>query len=404
MSLRKVHDSTIVFSGSKESLCRSFSSTYNMDMQASNKKSILVLSVLVLSFFLLTSCLLLVSTHKDIYSSDYWNSLRSPSNSKAAFAYLLSDIVPNMDAGTKEEISDIFTKSSLYATKQKDSVTITNYYSNLMVKISKTGISMSLSYELPVSYSVGYDSELYLLGTTEDLVMDLRNYIIIKQGYNEYGSEYHYEYVKDLALPSAWTEYLISRGEDGESHKGGFWFHGNAYSSSSYYWEIKGLDQTLLRIAYLVDQYFKNYSAAKDNVSKKLKSLGTTGSSVLGKIESGQISLYADSEVERLKAKNIILEQSDNTERVYICDDFAPNEIRAANVFCDGEQFFVMEASAYIVNGSFEYPIDDSELIQALSSAKKVYIEYYDDGYMTIMTKDLITSDDKQLLSLYSIL
>ena len=164
------------------------------------------------------------------------------------------------------------------------------------------------------------------------------------------------------------------------------------------------MDQTLLRIAYLVDQYFKNYSAAKDNVSKKLKSLGTTGSTVLGKIESGQISLYADSEVERLKAKNIILEQSDNTERVYIYDDFAPNEIRAANVFCDGEQFFVMEANAYIVNGSFEYPIADSELIQALTSAKAVYIEYYDDGYRTIWTKDLISSDDKLLLRLYSIL
>ena len=356
---------------------------------------------MVLSFFLLTSCLLLVSTHKDIYSSDYWRELRNTSNSNAAFAYLLSDMVPNMDAGTKEEISGIFAKSSLYATKQRDSVTITNYYSNLMVKISKTGITMSLSYELPVTYSVGYDSELYLLGTTEDLVMDLRNYITIERGVNPNGIDYHYEYVKDLVLPSAWTKYLISRGEDGESHKGGFWFHG---SPDSYYWEIKGLDQTLLRIAYLVDRYFKDYSAAKDNVSKKLKSVGTTGSTVLGKIESGQISLYVDSEVERLKAKNIILEQSYNVERVYICDDYAPNDVRAASVFCDGEQYFVSEAYYYIVNGSFEYPIDDSELMQALTSAKKVYIEYYDEGYRTISTKDLVSSDDKLLLSLYSIL
>ena len=373
-------------------------------MRASNKNSILILSVLVLSVLLLASCGVLVVDNREVYSSDYWSKLRSPSNTEVAINYLFSDIVPYLDANTKEEITRVFANAkvnNIFAIRNNDSVTITNYYSILMVNISKSGITISLSCEMPVWYEIGSNATLYLLGDNSTrFMMELENHITREKHYLGDGTSYYFEYVKDLVLPDAWKEYLISCG-DGGVHSGRFSFVG---SPNSYTWDFHGLNISILRIAYLVDQYFKNYSSAKANVSSKLKSLGTIGSSVLGKIESGQVSLYVDTGAERIKADNIILEQADNDVTAYLCDDLPPDGIRAANVFCDGEQFFVMEANAYIVNGSFEYPIADSELIQALTSAKAVYIEYYDDGYMTIMEKDLITSDDKLLLRLYSIM
>lgn len=364
-------------------------------------KSISVAIILLSVLFLLTGCLTFLATA--LSSQDRID------ESVQSAEYLFSNIVPFMEDQSKEEILTYISRSGTYFDRPvisvagDNSVIVGSIWSPFQARVTKDGISFQFSFDL-FSYSSFGKVVLYLMDGTKELgSVNVSKYVTSTSNYDSYYGKYSYTgKLTDYTLPEKWTDILISYG-DGKHGTDEFLriVSGDKEWSSS----LGTLnDDSVLRIAYLIKQSFKNYSNAKQLVSVFLKSNGSLGHVIQSAIDRGKITLGYDSSLYTIKADNIVMKTNGNSHSLFLHDNNVPSGVCYINVFCNEVPFWISDASSYISGKSFDYPLSGSDLYQQLRNSSKCSIDYYDANFNTIDSKSIIfgSDNDQLLMSIFS--
>ena len=354
-----------------------------------HKLSLIFLLAIILSIF--TGCVT-----NTLYSSEYLQDLQSEESSEKALDYLFTKILLGIEQEKKEEILDIVKHKDAYATIKKNVVMVTNKQSNIMLNISTEGIHFSIAYEFPSDVKVDYNLTMYLIGVPEDLIMELNDDITISSGTHPNGIDYCIGYLRNVQLPDGWNDYLASFG-DGGYYSEVLWF---SFPNDFWVAKLYRHNDSVLRIAYLVNQYFKRCSDAKTTVTDFITNNSNNQQILLG-IKSGRFVFFYTEEKDKMKANNIVLELENGICRLYLHDKLSSQGICYANVICDGNAFWLYDAQMFVSEGEIDYPLNDQDLIRKLSLCQKCSIEYYDSMFNVIQTKTICSDDDLLLLQFF---
>lgn len=368
-----------------------------------NIKRLLFLTLLILlSLTMLTSCLTSLLLASSVDSS----------NSEKATDYLLSKIVPMMDAEAKKEITGYLTKGAAnlsrpiaYIAADKSVVITDVLHSFFDLTISPGGdISFSVSFSLK-GYSSNDRTTMYLIdGDREIDRIDVTNSISVSTSeisyYTSYFGYYSYTgYLTDFVLPDRWVQSLISFGDKVENTLS----IRIDYSGKQFKYNLSEYNgNRLIRIAYLVDSTLKGHKKAMNDFTKFLNSQGTTGRTILSKIKSGILDISIDSGFSIIKADNISFGLNENSQIVSLHAELPAGDVCYINVFCDDVPVWIPDAGQYMKDGCFDYLLNESDLLSYIRSCKSCSIDYYDSDYKFIESKSVLSDIDRLLLGLYS--
>ena len=368
-------------------------------MEMDKKRVITVLLVLGVLALLLSGC---TSLAESAFNSLY-DEPADLENSLSTLDYLFSEICPYIDAATQDTIRNLFTGSLVYqrafAYREGDSVIITNMPETILAEITEDGISITISYDL-IGYS-GKSSEKMKRIVLEDNGKDLCNMDIpegmIKITYNGESSKGH----MTCALPDEWNKAFVTFG-DGARHSVLIRWEGNSEQP----WRASitppnQLNKALLRVLYLIDQQQKNHEKAITEVTDYLNSMGSKGRSMLASVRDGSIAVNEISDALIVDGDDIVLERQGRSWYLFLRLDVPSEDVRSAVIFLDDDQYFIPIEENDISGNIFEICLNDSDLLSYIRGSRRCSVEFYDSGYYTIGSEQIISTADQLIMDFY---